>query len=340
MRLSWYRQDLRLHRPFTIARGTEVRKQTLVVELTHDGITGLGEAVPTNYYGQTLESAEQALAAMQPLLGDDPLNLQSILGRLYAGFDDQLATVAAVDFALHDWVGKRLGVPTWKVLGLDATKAPPTSFTIGIDKPELIVEKVEEASPHPVLKVKLGTEFDEQILAAVRRVAPDKRVRVDANAGWKPGDALERVRMCAEYGVEYVEQPVPPSDRETLRRLHEARILPIVADESAVRQSDIPRLIGCVDGINIKLDKCGGIRAGLEMIHAAKILGMKVMLGCMIGSSLYIAALAQLSPLADWLDLDGHLLLAEDPFEGLDYAQGRLILSEGPGLGVVRRQAR
>lgn len=335
MQLSWHRQDLRLHRPFTIARGTEVKKQTLVVELTHDGIRGLGEAVPTDYYGQTLESAERTLAAIQPLLGDDPFNLQSILGRLFEHFEGQLATVAAVDFALHDWLGKRLGIPTWRLLGLDSAKAPPTSFTIGIDKPDLIAEKVAEAADHPILKVKLGTDFDEQILQAVRCIAPAKRLRVDANASWKPCEALERVRMCARFGVEYVEQPAARGDYETLRRLHEARVLPIVADESAVRHTDVPALIGCVDGINIKLDKCGGIRVGLQMIHTARTLGMKVMLGCMIGSSLYIAALAQLSPLADWLDLDGHLLLAEDPYTGLGYQAGRLILSEEPGLGVV-----
>ena len=159
MQLSWHRQDLRLHRPFTIARGTEVKKQTLVVELTHDGIRGLGEAVPTDYYGQTLESAERTLAAIQPLLGDDPFNLQSILGRLFEHFEGQLATVAAVDFALHDWLGKRLGIPTWRLLGLDSAKAPPTSFTIGIDKPDLIAEKVAEAADHPILKVKLGTRL-------------------------------------------------------------------------------------------------------------------------------------------------------------------------------------
>ncbi len=337
MQLSWHRQDLRLHRPFTIARGTAVKKQTLVVELTQDGVTGLGEAVPTNYYGQSLDSAERTLAAMQPLLGEDPFNLQSILELLLQRFGDQLATVAAVDFALHDWLGKRLGVPTWRLLGLDPAKAPPTSFTIGIDKPELIEQKVAEAAWHPILKVKLGTEFDEAILQAVRRIAPEKRIRVDANAGWKPQQALDNIRMCARYGVEYVEQPVPPGDNETLRRLREARVLPIVVDESCVVAGDVARLNGCVDGINIKLDKCGGIRAGLQMIHAAKILGMKVMLGCMIGSSLYIAALAQLSPLADWLDLDGHLLLAEDPFEGLGYQAGRLILSDRPGLGVASR---
>jgi L-alanine-DL-glutamate epimerase-like enolase superfamily enzyme len=337
MELSWHRQDLRLHRPFTISRGTEACKQTFVVELAHDGISGLGEAVPTDYYGQTLDSAQRALAAMQPLLGDDPFNVQAILGRLCERFDDQLACVAAVDFALHDWLGKRLGLPTWRLLGLDPAEAPPTSFTIGIDEPERIVEKVREAAAHPILKVKLGTGFDEQILQAVRRCAPQKKIRVDANAGWTPGNALDRIRMCARYGVEYVEQPVPPGDLAALKRLREARILPIVADESAVRPGDVAGLAGCVDGVNVKLDKCGGIRAGLRMIHAARVLGMKIMLGCMVGSSLYIAALAQLSPLADWLDLDGHLLLAEDPFEGLDYQAGRLILSPRPGLGVIRR---
>jgi L-Ala-D/L-Glu epimerase len=334
MHLSWHRQELHLHRPFTIARGTEVHKQTLVVELTHEGITGLGEAVPVDYYGQTLESAERTLAALTPLLGDDPFNLQSILDRLYAQYAHQLATVAAVDFALHDWLGKRLSIPTWRLLGLDAHRAPPTSFTIGIDKPEVVAEKVAEAAGHPILKVKLGTDFDEQILQAVRRLAPDKPLRVDANASWKPVQALDRVRMCSDFGVEYVEQPVPPADLETLRRLHEARVLPIVADESAVRHTDIPGLVGCVDGVNIKLDKCGGIRMGLQMIHAARTHGMKIMLGCMIGSSLYIAALAQLSPLADWLDLDGHLLLENDPFTGLEYKAGRLVLSQKPGLGV------
>jgi L-alanine-DL-glutamate epimerase-like enolase superfamily enzyme len=335
MRLSWHRQDLHLHRPFTIARGTEVRKQTLVVELEHDGVRGLGEAVPTDYYGQTLDSAERTLAAIGPLLGDDPFNLQAILGRLYARFDDQLASVAAVDFALHDWLGKRMGLPTWRWLGLDADAAPPTSFTIGIDDPERVIEKVQEAAACPILKVKLGTGFDEQILRAVREAAPQKTVRVDANAAWTADCALDRVRMCARYGVEYVEQPVPPGDFATLKRLRDARILPIVADESAVRAGDVANLVGCVDGINVKLDKCGGIRAGLHMIDAARVLGMKVMLGCMIGSSLYIAALAQLSPLADWLDLDGHLLLTDDPFEGLGFASGRIVLSRRSGLGVT-----
>ncbi len=334
MNLRWYRQDLRLHRPFTIARGSEVTKQTIVVELTHEGVTGMGEAVPTDFYGQTLASAEQTLASIDELLGDDPFNLQTILDDLLVRFDDQRATVAAVDFALHDWIGKQLGLPTWRLLGLDATKAPQTSFTIGIDKPETIAEKVAEADPYPILKVKLGTSFDDEILQAVRRIAPQKRVRVDANAGWTVDNAIEKIRMCAGHGVEYVEQPVPPGDPEGLKRLRDAAILPIVADESCVRPCDIAALSGCVDGVNIKLDKCGGIRTGLEMIHAARTLGMKVMLGCMIGSSLYMAGLAQLSPLADWLDLDGHLLLESDPFEGLGYTDGYVRLSTSHGLGV------
>lgn len=335
MHLTWHRQDLRLHRPFTIARGTEITKQTIVVELSHDGITGLGEAVPTDYYGQTLESAEKTLAAIQLLLGDDPFNLQTILDTLLARFDGQRATVAAVDFALHDWIGKRLGVPVWQLLGLNPAKAPRTSFTIGIDKPELIAEKVAEAAGYPVLKVKLGTSFDEQILASVRRIAPDKALRVDANAGWTAQNALDRIRMCASFGVEYVEQPIPPGDPAGLKQLREAGILPIVADESCIRPSDVAPLNGCVDGINIKLDKSGGIRTGLAMIYTARTLGMKVMLGCMIGSSLYISALAQLAPLADWLDLDGHLLLEKDPFAGLGFADGYLKLSSSPGLGVT-----
>ncbi len=337
MQLSWRRQSLRLQHPFTIARGTTSEKQTLVVELASDGVAGLGEVVPTRYYGQDIDSAERTLAAIGPLLGGDPFNLQAILGRLYQQFDDQLATVAAVDFALHDWLGKRLGVPVWRLLGLDPAAAPPTSFTIGIDKPERIAGKVREADPHPILKIKLGTAADEQILRVVREVAPGKRLRVDANAGWTAEEALDRVRLCADYGVEYVEQPVPPGDLETLRRLRRAEVLPIVVDESVVRPSDMPALVGCVDGINIKLDKCGGIRRGLEMIHAARVFGLKVMLGCMVGSSLYMAALAQLSPLTDWLDLDGHLLLAADPFGGLEYDAGRLVLSSEPGLGVALR---
>lgn len=334
MQLSWHRLNLRLHRPFTTARGTGLTKQTIVVELTHDGITGRGEAVPVSYYGQTLETAERTLADIQPLLGDDPFNLQTILDSLLTRFGDQRATIAAIDFALHDWIGKRLGVPVWQLLGLDPARAPQTSFTIGIDQPETISHKVAEAAGYPILKVKLGTSFDEQILQAVRSAAPDKPIRVDANAGWTADSALDKIRMCAAYGVEYVEQPVPPGDPAALKRLRDARVLPIVADESCVLPADVAPLYGCVDGVNIKLDKCGGIREGLRMIHTARSLGMKVMLGCMIGSSLYISALAQLGPLADWLDLDGHLLLEHDPFTGLGFADGYLKLSDEPGLGV------
>jgi len=339
MRLSWYRQDLRLARPFTIARGTETEKQTIVVQVEHQGLTGLGEVVPTAYYGQSLDSAERALAQMLPMLADDPFKVQPIIERLLRHFDDQRAAVAAVDAALHDWIGKRLGVPLWRLLGLDPEAMPLTSFTIGIDQLDLIETKVAEAAAYPILKVKLGTDYDEQILEAVRRAAPDKTLRVDANAAWTADEALEKLHMAAAFGVEFVEQPVAPDDLETLRRLTEADVLPIVVDESAVRAADLRRLVGCVHGINIKLCKCGGIRQALQMIHTARSLGMKVMLGCMVGSSLYISPAAHLAPLADWIDLDGHLLLAADPFEGLGGEGGKLLLNESAGLGVRRRQS-
>jgi len=334
MRLSWYRQRLRLKHPFRIARGIEVEKETIVVRIEHEGLAGFGEVVPTAYYGQSLESAERALEQMEPILGEEPFKVQHIVDCLVRHFPDQSAAVAGVDAALHDWVGKRLSVPVWRLLGLDAQRMPPTSFTIGIDEPETIEQKVAEAADFPILKVKLGTPFDEEILKAVRRAAPDKVVRVDANAGWTPDEAVKKVRMCADYGVEFVEQPIPPGDAAALERIQRASPLPIVVDESAVRPEDLPVLAGCVCGINIKLCKCGGIRRALQMIFTARSLGLKVMLGCMVGSSLYISAAAHLGPLADWLDLDGHLLLAEDPFDGLAVQAGRLLLSDEPGLGV------
>ena len=276
---------------------------------------------------------------MGGLLGSDPFDLQGIIERLLDGFDDQRATVAAVDAALHDWIGKRLNAPVWRVLGLDRGRTPLTSFTIGIDEPEMIGRKVDEAAEYPILKVKVGGDGDEQILQAVRQHAPDKTVRVDANCGWTGANALENLRRVARFDIEFVEQPMPAGDNAALAELTRAGVLPVVADESAVRPSDVSALAGCVDGINIKLCKCGGIRQALEMIHLARGLGLKVMLGCMVESSLGIAAAAQLAPLVDWVDLDGHLLLAEDPFVGIGGQGGKLTLSDRPGLGVTPRAA-
>lgn len=341
MELTWSRITLRLANPFRTAAVTRSDKETLWVKIARDGIKGWGEAAPVNTYDQTLESAESTLAQIQHRLrdasshlGDDPLNVETITRNLVTDFSDQLATVAAVDAAIHDWIGKRFGISVSKWLGLDPNHIPTTSFTIGIDDPERVVERVRKAVSYPILKIKLGSPQDEQTLAMIRKTAPDKRIRVDANMAWSASEALDKLPKMVAHGVEFVEQPVPRDDLAGLRLLHEAGICPIFADESCVRPADVVALQGCVDGINIKLSKCGGIREAMKMIHLARGFDMKIMLGCMIESSLGIAAAAQLAPLVDYLDLDGHLLLSEDPFTGLGGKRGRLTMGVSPGLGV------
>ncbi|MBX3396877.1 MAG: dipeptide epimerase [Phycisphaerae bacterium] len=336
MKLTWRRISIRPTNPFRTAKAVRLDKETIWVQLEHDGVVGWGEAVPMDTYRQTLDSSEAALHSMQALLaGRNPIHIEDISHDLIARFDDQLATVAAVDAAIHDWIGKRHGVPTVEWLGLNPKNHPLTSFTIGIDDSEIVAAKTRDAAEFPILKVKVGTPEGDQALRVIRRNAPDKLIRVDANMGWTVRQALEALPELKESRVEFVEQPLPANDIDGLRRLREAAILPIIADESCVRPADVLRLAGCVDGINIKLGKCGGIRPALKMIHLAKAYGMKIMLGCMIESSLGIAAAAQLAPLVDWLDLDGHLLISNDPFTGIDGRCGRLRIGGGPGLGVT-----
>jgi L-alanine-DL-glutamate epimerase-like enolase superfamily enzyme len=336
MELEWRRIDLVLRRPFRTATAYRTSKQTIWVQISHENAVGWGEAVPVDTYGQSLESAEQTLRSIQPLLRDrDPRHIEPIVRDLTRQFDDQRATIAAIDAALHDWVGKRDGLRVSTLLGLDPTRSPLTSFTIGIDELDQIADKVHEAAEYPILKVKLGTPDDRRILETIRKHAPSKTLRVDANTAWPPREALDRLAMVAEFGVELVEQPLPAADLDGLRRLKNAALCPIIADESCVRPRDVAALAGVVDGINIKLSKCGGIREALSMIHTARALGLRVMLGCMIESSLGISAAAQLAPLADWIDLDGHLLLSQAPFTSLGGARGKLTLGEMPGLGVA-----
>ncbi len=336
MELTWQRMPLKLAAPFRTAKALRQDKETIWVKVAQNGVTGWGEAAPVDTYRQTLESAEQTLRRAAGMLRGDAMEIERHVTCLVSEFNDQLATVAAIDAALHDWAGKRFGIPTYRWLGLSAQSIPITSFTLGIvDDPELLAERVRRAAEYPILKAKLGTPRDEEILRIIRREAPRQSLRIDANMAWSVEDALSKLPMLASYGVEFVEQPLPAEDRDGLRRLRDARILPIFADESCVRPADVLALAGCVDGVNIKLSKCGGIRQAMTMIRLARLCGMKVMLGCMIESSLGISAALQLASLADALDLDGHLLLAEDPFEGIDGKVGRLSLRERPGLGVL-----
>lgn len=340
MRLSWQRIQLKVASCFRTAKAVRTDKETLWVRLEHAGIEGWGEAVPMDTYNQTLTSTEQALRAIALesktwVRSAELPPIESITQDLLRRYDDQRATVAAIDGALHDWVGKRLGIPVARWLGLDPADPPLSSYTIGIDDPTSIAAKTRAARSYPILKIKVGTPHDEETLSTIREIAPYKAVRLDANMAWSVEEALDRLPRLAKYDIEFVEQPVAAGDIAGLRTLKEAAICPIVADESCVRPADVVRLGSCVDGINIKLSKCGGIREAMRMIHLARGFGLKIMLGCMIESSLGISAAAHLGSLVDWLDLDGHLLLAEDPFTGIGGREGRILVSEKPGLGVV-----
>jgi L-alanine-DL-glutamate epimerase-like enolase superfamily enzyme len=234
-----------------------------------------------------------------------------------------------------DWVGQKLGVPLYRYFGLDPRDAPVTTFSIGIDTPEVTRQKVREAEAFPVLKIKVGLDSDEQTIAAVRS-ATDKPLRVDANEGWKSKEvALEKIRWLERQGVEFVEQPMPAAMLEETRWLRERVRIPLIADEAVLGPADIPKLVGAYDGVNIKLDKCGGIQAAWRMIQIAKALGLKTMLGCMISSSVSVTAAAHLSPLVDYADLDGNLLIANDPYVGVRVDRGKLILPDRPGLGLA-----
>jgi len=342
VKLTWHRRQLHLCPPFNIAlfeRSGDTNQEVLLVEIEHDGRVGLGEAAPLSTYHQSFDSAEAMFASAAQMLGNDPFALDAILDPLWEHFGDQPAAICAIDGALHDLGGKILGLPVWKWLGLDPSRAPLTSFTIGLDDANVVAAKVREAADYPILKIKVGTPDDDEILTAVRQEAPNKILRADANCGWGSADVLERCRHLSQsYDLELIEQPTPAGDHDALPALREAGLCPIVADESCVGVEDVLGCVGCFDGINIKLSKCGGIRRAVQMIRMARAAGLKVMLGCMVETSVGIAAAAQLAPLADWIDLDGHLLLADDPFEGLGGQHGRLTLTERPGLGVVERR--
>ncbi len=333
MKLTWEPIRLKLKHTFTISRSSMDVAENVIVRLEHDGITGIGEVPPSRYYGQDQKTAMAALEKIKNELGGDPFLIEDIIDDLSTKFAGDLAAVAAVDMALHDWLGRKLGQPLWRILGLNPQATPVTSYTIGIDTTEKMLEKVREAPEYPILKVKVGTDRDDEILGAIRGET-DRKIRVDANAAWQPAEAVEKIQALARYDIEFVEQPVPAGSPESLRRVREAVDIPIISDESSVVPEDVPGLFGCVDGINIKLSKCGGIRQALKMIHTAKSAGLKVMLGCMIESSVAITAAAQLSPLVDYTDLDGNLLVSNDLARGVTVDKGRLVLPEGPGLGV------
>jgi L-alanine-DL-glutamate epimerase-like enolase superfamily enzyme len=326
--------------PFVIARGsTNGYKRAWVRLVDDDGVEGWGEADPSSYYGETLETVLATFAKLAPHLPRDPFDLEAAEAKFAQLAPQHAAARSALSAALHDLVGKRVGQPLWRLWGLDPRKAPVTSFTIGLDTPERMRDKVREADAYPILKVKLGTDRDEEILKTIRG-ATDKPLRVDANAGWTVARAKQMIPVLKDSGVEFLEQPLPPGDMEALAEVHRharKHDLPVVVDESCLVAADIPRLAGKVDGINIKLAKCGSLREALRMIATARAHDMLVMVGCMIETSLGITAAAHFTPLVDAADLDGAALTVDDPFVGATVDGGEIRLPTEPGLGVRRR---
>ncbi|MDQ3605524.1 MAG: dipeptide epimerase [Gemmatimonadota bacterium] len=334
---------LRTRHAFHIARAVAppVRETVWVRLLDEEGNEGWGEAAATPFYGETAETVTAILPRLGAALADaaagDPFAIERIEQALGRVIGRNPAAKSAISAALHDLVGKRLGQPVWRLWGLDPGDAPRSSFTIGIDELEVMRGKVREAVDYPILKIKVGTERDEAILRMIREEAPQKTLYVDANTAWTVKQAIEAVAMLREFGVEFVEQPLPKGDIEGLRLLRERSPLPIFVDESCETSADIPRLAGAVDGVNIKLAKCGSLREAIRIVHCARAHGMQVMLGCMVESTLGIAAAVQLAPLMDYVDLDGAALLANDPFHGPGLEpDGTLRFNGDPGLGVSR----
>ena len=322
--------ELPLVHPFIIARGEESIARSAIVRIESDGRDGIGEATPIERYGESVESVIAYFSA-HSLAADDPYRLETLL---HSGVP--ASARAGLDIALHDLIGKELGKPLYALLGLDPARTPVTSFTIGIADPATTLRKLEEVAGHPILKIKLGigTPSEQVETIASIRARYGGAIRIDANEGWDVENAVAILRDLERYEIEFCEQPVPAGHPEQLRAIRERVRIPIVVDEDALVATDLPPLYGCVDGINVKLAKTGGVRGALAMIHTARAMGLKIMLGCMVESAVAATAAAHLSPLVDWADIDGPFLTAADPFTGVTYDRGKLMLPDAPGLGV------
>jgi L-alanine-DL-glutamate epimerase-like enolase superfamily enzyme len=329
--------QLRTRHPFVIARGSHSDDRTVWVRLIdEDGLEGWGEAAPARIYGETPDTVLAALQVYAEHMPAEPFELDQIEREWQRQLPHNPSARGALSAALHDLVGKRLGVPVYRLWGLDPARAPKSTFTIGIDTAEKIRQKVVEADQYPILKIKLGSDRDLEILRTIREVTA-KELRVDANTGWNVKQAIRMLPVLEEFGVTVLEQPLAATDLEGLAAVTRASRIPVIADESCLTAADIPPLVGKVDGINIKLAKCGSLREALRMIAVARAHHMMVMVGCMIESSIAITAAAHFTPLVDIVDLDGAALLADDPFTGATIDGGQLRLPSGPGLGLSRR---
>jgi L-alanine-DL-glutamate epimerase-like enolase superfamily enzyme len=339
MQLRFYPYTLELKHAFTIATSSRTTTPVMMVEVEADGVIGYGEASMPPYLGESQESAAAFLSRVDLGRLQDPFQLEEILPAIDALAPGNCAAKAAVDIALHDWVGKKLAAPLHRVWGLNPATTPVTSFTIGIDVAEVVRQKTREAEIYKIIKVKLGrgVESDRMMIETIRQVT-DKPITVDANQGWKErGEALRMIEWLAGKGVEFIEQPMPKEQVDDMAWLHPRSPLPLIADESVQRLSDVLKARGVFHGINIKLMKSTGLREAHKMIVLARALGLKVMLGCMTETSCAISAAAQLSPLVDWADLDGAVLIKIDLFDGAAIIDGKVVLTDWPGIGAKWR---
>jgi L-alanine-DL-glutamate epimerase-like enolase superfamily enzyme len=329
--------------PLTISRGTTAQTTNVWVQISQDGIEGWGEASPFGVgdYQQSTQTIRQSIEEVAPLLKTfSPWQRQQV-EQVLLKLQVPSAARAALDIAMYDWLGKYVGLPLWQIWGLDPAAIAPTSVTIGINSPAGARARVEDWLQFmavSLFKVKLGSpegiEADRQMLLAVREAAPGTKLFVDANGGWSLAEAIEMCHWLANLDVKYVEQPLPRGQETSLATLKENSPLPIFVDESCLTSADIPQLADVIDGINIKLMKSGGLTESLRMVYTARAHRLQVMFGCYSDSSLANTALTHLAPLADYLDLDSHLNLIDDPFQGAQVQEGRVLPNNLPGLGV------
>ena len=337
MKLSFFPYELKLQHVFTVAAYSRTTTPDVQVEIEYDGFVGYGEASMPPYLGQTVESVTTFLQKVNLEQFSDPFQMDDILTYVDSLSPGDAAAKAAIDIALHDLVGKLLGAPWYRIWGLNPEKAPNTTFTIGIDTPDVVREKTREcADKFKILKVKVGLDNDYEMIETIREIT-DLPIAVDANQGWTNKEkALDEIFWLKEHGIVMVEQPMPKEMIDDIAWIRERSPLPIYADEAIQRLKDIPSIKGAYDGINIKLMKCTGMREGWQMANYARAEGMRVMVGCMTETSCACSAAAQFSPVVDFADLDGNLLIANDRFEGMIVVDGKITLPDRPGIGVIK----
>lgn len=332
--LKFIPYPLQLKHTFTIANNSRNTTPDMLTCLEFEGIRGYGEASMPPYLGESIDSATRFFSSLNLSQFNDPFRIEDILQYVDSVMPGNCAAKAAVDIALHDLVGKIMGQPWYKIWGFNPATTPNTSFTIGIDTPDVVRVKVKEAAPYQILKVKLGQSTDKEMIETIRSET-NKPLCVDVNQGWtEKQKALEMIYWLKEKGVVFVEQPMPKTAIDDMAWLTENSPLPTIGDESVQRLPDVMKAKGVYSGINIKLMKCTGMREAHQMLTLAKSLGMKVMIGCMTETSCAVSAAAQLAPETDWADLDGNLLISNDPYLGVQVVNGKIVLADHPGIGI------